>query len=465
MTIFLLLLLSTTCWVWFPTVSANPKTFMASGDEEPNYVGVAEYYDNRKCVVTITMDDLIYNCSEWQNSLSMFTAKKLYHTAGIITSHSSVADDWDFIQYWVNQGYTEAGSHSRNHVHPPYVGEENGRRKISYEWQINGSKQDILGNLTLPHWWRYGDKEYVYAWIEPYGQSDETVRQWLGKCHYLIDRNVDLFIFHFSTWNSKDKLFNRIGYSDEMGEDIDVWSLNWNFDYAYKKGKIYQLMVHPSLVDWSKGSYADQHTDYISNRTDVWYVPFGLLYLYRWIYDQNIVNVTSTDSGQNKIFRIDISSVNHQNYGVSYPITYVFDIPLSWKSGHVYYRYRETDPWTLMTKKASNDFFNGIDASRFDFIQHKAYVSVGFSELSDTIYLQLRNSPQRNPLQGDTNNDGTIYVVDLAMLWKSWFKRVKDLRYDSRCDFNANGFVDVADLAVLGANWARTLRKLLLFLA
>ena len=443
----LVLLLFTLSHTWSVSVSvsANPE------ETEPTYVGIAKYYDNRKCVVTITMDDLIYNCSEWQNSLAMFTAKKLYHTAGIITNHSSTPVDWNFIQHWVNQGYTEAGSHSRNHIHPPYTGEEKGRKKISYEWQINGSKQDILGNLTLPHWWRYHDKEYVYAWIEPYGQSDEKVTKWLGNCNYLVSRNIDSFIFHFSTWGSAGKLFNRIGYSDEMGEDTDVESLNWNLDHAYKKGKIYHLMVHPSLVDWSKGGYADQHTDYISNRTDVWYVPFGLLYLYRWICDQNIVDVISTGSGQNKVFRIDISSVNHQNYGLSYPVTYVFDIPSGWTRGYVYYRYRETDPWTLMTKKDSKEFFNGIDTSRFDFIENKAYVSVGFSELSDTIYLQLR--PHRNPLQGDANDDGTVDVTDLAMLGTSWFKRVVDPGYDSRCDFNDDGFIDVGDLAILSFNW------------
>jgi len=106
-----------------------------------------------------------------------------------------------------------------------------------------------------------------------------------------------------------------------------------------------------------------------------------------------------------------------------------------------------------MTKKASNDFFNGIDASRFDFIGHKAYVSVGFSELSDTIYLQLRNSPHRKPLRGDVNDDGTVNAIDLAILGKSWFKRVGDPRYDFRCDFNDDGVINAADLAVLGANW------------
>jgi len=389
----LVLLLFTLSHTWSIPVSANPEV------TEPTYTGIAKYYDNRKCVVTISMDDLIYNYSQWQDSLSMFTAKKLYHTVGIITNHSSVLDDWDFIQYWVNQGYTEAGSHSRNHVHPPYTGYDPSltppRPRISYEWQIKGSKQDIIGNLTLPDWWRYGEKEYVYAWIEPYGSSDETVRLWLGDCYYLSDRNINSGVYSFSTWDYANELFDRVGHTLEMGTPpwggiSDVPSLNSKFDTSYVNGGIYHLIVHPSWVNWNTGSYADQHTTYISNRKDVWYVPFGLLYLYHWIYDRNVLSVTSTGAGQDKIFRIDIGSVNHQNYGISYPITYVFDIPSSWTTVDAYYRYRETDAWTVMTRKKSDEYFNGVQTLRFNFTEHKAYVSVAFSELSDTIYLQLR---------------------------------------------------------------------------
>ncbi len=45
-----------------------------------------------------------------------------------------------------------------------------------------------------------------------------------------------------------------------------------------------------------------------------------------------------------------------------------------------------------MDNKSSEDFFNGIDASRFDFTNHRAYVSVEFSNISHNIYLQLRHS-------------------------------------------------------------------------
>ena len=375
---------------------------------EPIYVGIAEYYDNRKCVVTSTVDEFFLAKNSMEQCLNMYTKKKIYHTVATVTNRTP---EWSFAQYWLDRGYTEVASHSRNHVHAPYEGSPdpyNGKPKMSYEWQINRSKNDIIGNLTLPIWWRYGEKEYVYAWIEPFGSCDDKVREWLGYCYYLCDRSASTGIYNFAGWDYTKGLFHRVGYTVEIGNppwggDTNIISLNGKFDKACSEGRIYHFVCHPWHVNWTEGSYADQHTDYISNRTDVWYVPFGLLYLYRWVAIRNIVNITSTGSGQNKIFKLSINETDHQNYGVSYPITYVFNIPPNWTDAYVYHRYVKTDPWTLMENKSSEDFFNGITASRFNFTNHKAHVSTSFSNLSHEIHLQLRNTtipPPSPPVGG-----------------------------------------------------------------
>jgi hypothetical protein len=134
-------------------------------------------------------------------------------------------------------------------------------------------------------------------------------------------------------------------------------------------------MTHPVQTSWGTGAYSDLHTSYISNRNDVWYVSFGPLYLYHWIDTQNVIQVTSTGSLQDKVFKINISSTDHQNHGAKYPVTYVFDIPPNWITADVNYRFRETDSWITMETKTSSDFFNGINAVRFDFSNYKAYVS------------------------------------------------------------------------------------------
>ena len=350
---------------------------------EPVYYMIAEFYDNRHAVVTLTADDWNKYCEQaFEDMCSMLNAKKIYRTGGIITSQNP---NWTQIQHWLNQGYTEAASHSRTHPNTVYE---------DYDSEIGGSKVDIIDNLTLPPIFSFNDNEYVYAWIEPFGESDSTVREKLASYMYLGDRDVTADS-GWAEWNSTSGLFNRIGYSIRMGSDgiSDITTLNNEFDSVYNAGGIYHLMCHPTSVNWEPGGYADSHTDYLKERLDIWYVNFGLLYLYRWIATQDTVQITSTGSGQDKIFKISISSTERQNYGAGYPVTYVFDIPSDWTSGYVYYRYQESNPWMLMENKSSTDFFNGINASRFDFADQKAYVSVGFGNVSNDIYLQIRYTP------------------------------------------------------------------------
>jgi PKD repeat protein len=350
---------------------------------EAVYVGIADYYDNRKAVVTVTADDWQEGTDEYFENMSrMLAEKKIYYTGAI---NPGLNPNWTQIQYWLNQGYLEAASHSRSHKHLANYTEND------YNSEINGSKADIISNLTLPSSYSYGGTEYVYSWIEPWGESDETVRQKLGYYGYLSDRRYQNGYSGLASWNSVDGLFNRIGQTirmeDASGGVIDVATLNDAFDSAYNAGGIYHLMTHPDGVDWSENQYADLHTSYISGRNDVWYVSFGHLYLYHWIDSQNIVQVIPT--AQNNVFRISIDSQNRQDYGAKYPITYVFDVPLDWTEVSVNYRFTETSDWAPLTTKTSSDFFNGVDAVRFDNLNHRIYVSIRLENTSNEIYLEI----------------------------------------------------------------------------
>ena len=46
----------------------------------------------------------------------------------------------------------------------------------------------------------------------------------------------------------------------------------------------------------------------------------------------------------------------------------------------------------------SSDFFNGINAARFDYPNNTAYLSVAFSNISDVIYLRILNGLSEVPL-------------------------------------------------------------------
>lgn len=84
-----------------------------------------------------------------------------------------------------------------------------------------------------------------------------------------------------------------------------------------------------------------------------------------------------------------VSSSNHNDYGLSYPTTYEFDIP-SGSSGLIAYKkYTATSIWIQIIEKTSNDFFNGIEAVRFNYTANKAYISVAFDADSNDIYLKI----------------------------------------------------------------------------
>jgi len=417
---------------WSRTIRIDDQvagSYLANiASDEPIYTGIAPYYDNRKAVVTVSFDDWTGSGAKYEDGLAMVTSKRLYHTAGLITGAPHI--NWSNIQMWLNRGYSELGSHSRTHQHIPYE---------NYDSEVGGSKADIVGNLTLPPPFSFNGSEYVYTWIEPYGQSDRNVRQKLGNHHYLADRSISLGDTQWARWDAANGLFNRIGYTVEMGKPpswegiYNAAELNAKFDRVYNARGIYHLVFHPNLVDWTAGAYADNHTSYLEGRPDVWYVSFGNLYLYHKMAAPNAVQVSSEGFGEDRVFKIIVSSSIRQIYGVCYPLTHVFNISSSWTSMYTYYRYKETDQWTLMASKTSEDLFNGVNASRFDFTNHKAYVSLGFGEATNEIHLRLRSNPidTTSPV-ADAGPDQTVEEGKSAI-------------------FNGSGSYD--DVGVVEFNW------------
>lgn len=347
-------------------VCVNNYSFSAS------YLGISEYYDGRKCVVTSTHDDLVANGTGWHLLFQMLSEKNLYHTAGIATLNA----DWAFIQHWLDKGYLEAGSHSRTHSYVPYA---------DVEAEVCGSKRDIIENLFLPDWFRNGERQYVYSWIEPHGQSDASIRNFLGECYYLADRTTSKYLGSvFAEWDDVNGLFGRAGCTLEFLRYQTLEELNSKFDEVYDVGGIYHFVTHPcthpSIIDLSEGERIDLHTDYISNRRDVWYVPYGVLYLYRFATVSSGIEV---EQQSNRVFKITLNGTLHKNYGFSYPLTFIFNVS---KPQGVYFKHSIRENWNSMNEKTERDFFNGVVAYRYE--EDLVYVSVKFGT-TDTIYLKF----------------------------------------------------------------------------
>ncbi|HLN89557.1 MAG TPA: hypothetical protein VK253_05780, partial [Candidatus Binatia bacterium] len=90
------------------------------------------------------------------------------------------------------------------------------------------------------------------------------------------------------------------------------------------------------------------------------------------------------------IYKISVNAQQHDDYGLGYPVTYVFEIPPEVTGGlRAYTRYSISDSWSRLMEKTSSDFFNGIECVRFDYAADRAYVTVAFSGVSDDIYIRL----------------------------------------------------------------------------
>jgi len=252
-----------------------------------NFIELCRYYDNRDAVVTCTADDWHMSFSNYFiESLTYFRQYNLWVTAGIVTDSGWCNDlTWQQIQTQLNLGYVEATSHSRNHLYTPY-------NNTNYE--VQGSKEDIINNLDLPPQFKKGEKEYVYIWIAPYGQYNDSIDYYVSLNQYLTSRLTNEQYYIFSDWEENKNKFAPVGITYEMGEASwagvhDLDSLNDTFDMVIENGEIYHLMFHPHVLNqynsWNDG-YVIDHLEYISNRKNIWYVALGHLYLYHLLeYD------------------------------------------------------------------------------------------------------------------------------------------------------------------------------------
>ncbi|RZP30667.1 T9SS type A sorting domain-containing protein [bacterium] len=113
------------------------------------------------------------------------------------------------------------------------------------------------------------------------------------------------------------------------------------------------------------------------------------------ISQENTSILTINIDAQNEVI-VSVDSQIHIDYGLSYPITYEFDIPQGLENLNAYRKYRSAQDWNLIDEKTDDDFFNGIEAVRFDYNENIAYISVGFSIISDSIFIRIVNSTNEN---------------------------------------------------------------------
>jgi peptidoglycan/xylan/chitin deacetylase (PgdA/CDA1 family) len=124
-----------------------------------------------------------------------------------------------------------------------------------------------------------------------------------------------------------------------------------------------------------------------------------LFSLISFTYAQDNEILTASLSDTNEIV-VSIMHSFHLNYGCAYPLTYKIKLKSSTHGLITLRRFSANDRWLSVQEKTSNDFFNGIDAVRFDYDSSIAYVSTPFSSQGDSVFIRITDSLGNNvPLQ------------------------------------------------------------------
>lgn len=258
------------------------------------YSDIADYYDDRQCAVVTSHDDYqgdAENMQVWQDAIDAHQSNSVWFTAGIVTSFCN-STEWSTLQSQIDEGYVEAAAHSRTHY--------DGAQNVS---ETAGSKDDIVGNLTLP--WPYANNttEYVPCWISPHGHWDSTTEDNVAAADYLVAVAGTTHTNDWHPWDSGHGMYDARNsyFTAYFYEDITEANLKSQFDSDYSSGKVYHLRGHPYNEDtWTSGKMANV-LSYIGGNTSVWYAGFGAAYMYHYVDergDLSISTITSDDPCQ-----------------------------------------------------------------------------------------------------------------------------------------------------------------------
>ena len=248
------------------------------------YSEVCKYYDNRDAVVVTTADDWCkHKITLFNKTINIFRSRNLWVSGAIVTDSLSEMDAsaWQEIQKQLDSGYVEVLSHSRTHPHTPYD---------DYNSEIIGSKNDIIENLDLPELFRKDEKEYIYAYVNPYGSSNDSVDYVAGRANYLVTRGVLSNFYDFTDWNENKNIYEKPNLAYEVGPNnggkTDITYLNQTFDWVVQNHKIYHFFIHPrDIYVANLWSLIVNHSDYISKKKNIWYTAYGHLYLYHFLQE------------------------------------------------------------------------------------------------------------------------------------------------------------------------------------
>ena len=403
--------------------------FLAVTCADSATVTICEFYDNRKCAVAWTSDDLFYSpgysrYDRFMDAAHLAVSNHMVYSPGVVTKNVHPftgmphLDGWTPLQTEVAIDKLIPITHS--FTHPVDI------TTTTYSNEYVFSRTDLLSEIEYPWQFTYKGKEYLPAFIQWGGCTNidyDVSRQYLTSNDYLACRWVNQTSSgEWPAWNESLTLYghtSQLGMVNTTVRDGRVMDGKWSntFDNVYASGGIYVEYDHAwQDYGWVYGTNSAKwaaFVDYVGNRKDVWYVDFSSLYTYHYLQDQVPPTITTTNLGPVFEFTVTGDSAERDKYGLSYPLTYKFTKPAGWMHSvgvYVYYRDTMATNWALMEEKTTNDYFTGINTFRD--ANDVVYISQGLPQTSDTFDLLIKPCRVPQHLQA-FSCDGAWFCADV----------------------------------------------------
>ena len=312
----------------------NTMELELRGVESATFESVAKYYDGRKAVYTLSLDN--WGCARraynphansgapWNGETddasdvyqaALHVCRSLRLPVSIAINSRMIGGDamWRTMQAELDRRDASWEPAVHGQTHPMSATEYKVR---GYRDEILGCRDDLLRRLRrIP----YG--QFIFTHILTGGYEDATLLKTSAR-EFLFLRGFNWRDNPTSTaYASWSQEYGYYGVGGRQTKNYDlilmkaephgrftarhVAELNGAFDEVYQAGGIFYGLWHPDRyrnsvvydsrpgVDGVSGSTLMQHLSHVANRKDVWYVANGWLYAYRYVAEHAQVTPVS----------------------------------------------------------------------------------------------------------------------------------------------------------------------------
>lgn len=290
-----------------------------AGPEAVEFVEIARYYDARRAVYTLSIDNWGFRQSanpgapwkgadddqsdNYQAALAVCRANGLPVSIAINTHGAGGEPFWQAMQAELDRGDRswEPAVHAQTHPCSAAAYAVRG-----YRSEILGCRDELLGGLRSIPW-----GQHIFEHILTCGYIDDSVLATSAGQFILVrgyNSRDNPTSIDYAAWNADRGFYGVGGLSNKAYDRVfqsrkpagryyrqDVEALDAAFDEVYRKGQIFYAMWHPDRyrnsvihdprppMEGVQGSSLVQHLAHIARRKDVWYVANGWLHCYRYV--------------------------------------------------------------------------------------------------------------------------------------------------------------------------------------